>query len=284
MDATPYLELRPAPRALFDAPERRDRTRYMVPEGAGWRAVTFGQVADEVRDIALFLASDGHRAPFRGAVFAHNRVEWMSAALGIQTAGMVPIYPASTAEQAAYVASHSDARVVFVDTPAPRPHLRSVGVLRRGRPHRHARRRARRRRGARGPAREGARVPDDARRRGAVLRWSEARARGAARDQESPGAFEALLHAVDYDAPGMMLYTSGTSGNPKGVPLSHRNVGSNTMDWLRNNAPLLPEAGVDVLWLPMSHIFGFGEMGLGNLLGFTTYMSDPAKVLAQLPS
>ena len=56
----------------------------------------------------------------RGAIYAPNRVEWASAALAIQAAGgvMVPIYPASTAEQVAYVASHSDAKVIFVDTPA----------------------------------------------------------------------------------------------------------------------------------------------------------------------
>src|SRR5687768_8594260 len=106
MDVTKYLELRPAPRAIFDAlDERRDRIRFLVPEPGGERAVTFGEVAREVEDIALFLAEDGHRPTDRGAVFAHNRVEWMSAALAIQTAGgaMVPVYPSSTTEQAAYV-------------------------------------------------------------------------------------------------------------------------------------------------------------------------------------
>ena len=38
-----------------------------------------------------------------------------------------------------------------------------------------------------------------------------------------------------------MLYTSGTSGNPKGVPLTHKNVGVNGQDWLKSNAPLLDD-------------------------------------------
>jgi long-chain acyl-CoA synthetase len=286
MDATPYLELRPAPRALFDAPERRDRTRYMVPEGAGWRAVTFGQVADEVRDIALFLASDGHRAPFRGAVFAHNRVEWMSAALGIQTAGgaMVPIYASSTSEQAAYVLGHSDARVVFVDgedllrrvlTALPTlpevqrivlldanlDALRSLEALR-----------------ALGRA-----VPSDAEVAAKVIGWAEARARGAAVHQSDAQALMRLLDAISLDAPGIMLYTSGTSGPPKGVPLTHRNVGVNGRDWMQVLAPLLDEGMTDLLWLPMSHVFGFGEACIGNSLGWTSYLADPATVLKRLP-
>ena len=49
------------------------------------------------------------------------------------------------------------------------------------------------------------------------------------------------------------------------------------------NAPLLDEGAVDLLWLPMSHIFGLGEACLGNTLGWTSYLADPATVLARLP-
>jgi long-chain acyl-CoA synthetase len=89
--------------------------------------------------------------------------------------------------------------------------------------------------------------------------------------------------SVPMSQPGLMLYTSGTSGNPKGVPLTHTNVAVNGRDWLDANAPLIDEDSVDLLWLPMSHIFGLGEMCLGNILGFTTYLSDPAIALAKLP-
>ena len=58
MDITPYLDLRIAPRAIFDSlPERRSRVRYMVPTPEGdWRSVTWGAHAKEIREIALFLA------------------------------------------------------------------------------------------------------------------------------------------------------------------------------------------------------------------------------------
>src|SRR5207237_10562683 len=105
----------------------------------------------------------------------------------------------------------------------------------------------------------------------------------AARDAAAPNLVDARLGALDLDLPGMMLYTSGTSGNPKGVPLTHRNVGKNGADWLVCNAPLLAEGDRDLLWLPMSHIFGWGELCAGNLLGWETYLATPADVLDLLP-
>ncbi|MEQ9320029.1 MAG: AMP-binding protein, partial [Polyangiaceae bacterium] len=94
---------------------------------------------------------------------------------------------------------------------------------------------------------------------------------------------EKVMAAIDLNQPALMLYTSGTTGQPKGVPLSHRNVGTSGKDWLECNAPLLEEGAVDLLWLPMSHIFGFGEAGAGDRLGWTTYLTEPHRALTLLP-
>src|SRR5580692_8149718 len=122
MDITPFRQLKIAPRAIFDTlADRRTRPRYFLPTPDGdWRAVTWGAHAQQIRDVALFLAAVGLKGGERACVFAPNRVEWMSAAMGIQAAGgvMVPVYASNTAEQAAYVIEHSDARLLFVDTPA----------------------------------------------------------------------------------------------------------------------------------------------------------------------
>jgi long-chain acyl-CoA synthetase len=288
IDLTRHEELAIAPRAVFDSlPERRPRVRFMVPAKEGdWRAVTWGAFAAEIRRIALFLGTAGLRPGDRAAIFAPNRVEWMTAALAIQAAGgvMVPIYTASTPEMTAYVVQHSDARVLFVDAPWLLRHVflawEACGAVERvvllddrldaadilGK--------------LRGVGKE---VPTYAEVERKIVPWSRALAVGAARDQEAPGAFERVMDAVSLDQPGVMLYTSGTSGNPKGVPLTHRNVGVNGRDWLRCNAPLLDEGGVDLLWLPMSHIFGFGEACLGNTLGFTSYLVEPHLAVDHLP-
>jgi long-chain acyl-CoA synthetase len=290
MDITPFLDLRIAPRAVFDAlADRSTRVRFMVPDptrGPGeWRAVTWGTFAQEIRELALFLGSV-LKGGDRGAIYAPNRVEWASAALAIQAAGgvMVPIYPASTAEQVAYVASHSDAKVIFVDTPALLGKLLTSwsaleqvdrivlldDTLDASRVHESLRS-------------KGVAVPAFEEVERKLISIGRARALGAARDREDPLAFERTMDGISLDQNSVMLYTSGTSGNPKGVPLTHRNVAVNGLDWLKCNAPVLHDGGVDVLWLPMSHIFGFGEMCIGNSLGWTSYLSDPATCLARLP-
>ncbi len=288
LDLSRYREPKIAPRVVFDAlPERRTRPRFMVPTGDGdWRAVTWGAFADQIQKVALFLAASGLERGDRAAIFAPNRVEWMSAALGIQAAGgvMVPIYPASTSSQAGYIAKHSDTRFLFVDTPAllrrvleawteyaaverivlfddaldPAPLLAELRAAGKDAP-------------------SAADVEDK------VVTWSRAIRTGAARGEESPSAFQERLDSVRLEDAAVMLYTSGTTGNPKGVPLTHGNGSANFADWLECNASLLDEELVDLLWLPMSHIFGYGEACIGNTLGFVTYMTDPQKVLGLLP-
>jgi long-chain acyl-CoA synthetase len=100
MDVTPYLELKPAPKVVFDAlPERRSRPRFMLPtEDGDWRVVTWGAFAKQIKNCALFLHSVGLQSGDRAAVYAPNSVEWIASALAIQAVGgvMVPIYPANT--------------------------------------------------------------------------------------------------------------------------------------------------------------------------------------------
>lgn len=289
MDITPYLELKPAPRAVFDSlSERQSRVRFMVPTPDGdWRAVTWAAFAKGIEQVALFLSTVELRAGDRAAVFAPNSVEWITAALGIQAAAgvMVPVYPASTAEQAAYVVSHSDATVVFVDTaPLLARILEAWGDYA-------AVRRIVLLSDAVDPATvleelraKGKQVPPYAEVERKVVSWSRALSLGARRGEEAPERFHQTLMGISIDQAAVMLYTSGTSGQPKGVPLTHRNLGVNGRDWLKNNAPLVEEDAVDLLWLPMSHIFGFGEACLGNTLGFTSYLADPSTALKLLPS
>jgi len=267
MDVSGFLQLQPAPRAVFERlATHRDRARFHVRSDGGWQPVTWGQFARQIRGVARWLIEQGLEAGDRVALYAPSSVAWASAALGIQTAGgvFVPIYPASTHEQLAYILEHCEARFVFV---AGAEQVARVEQAR-----------AQRDRPLEVVDLDGASWPADA------PPPSEGSIHAAAaRDAADPTPVDARFAAIELDAPAQLLYTSGTSGHPKGVPLTHRNVGQNGRDWLVCNAPLLAEGDRELLWLPMSHIFGFGEMCLGNTLGWETYLASPADVLALLP-
>ena len=267
MDVSALLDLRPAPRAVFERlATHRHRVRFQVRHGGAWQPVTWGQFALQIRGVARWLIEHELEPGDRIAIFAPNSVAWASAALGAQTAGavFVPIYPASTAEQVAYILDHAEVRVVFVAGAEQVARLEractslahAIEIV----------------------DLETAAWPADA----PIEHDSSIRA-ASARDALAPTLVDARLGALDLDAPAQMLYTSGTSGNPKGVPLTHRNVGRNGGDWLTCNSPLIDEGQRDLLWLPMSHIFGFGEMCIGNTLGWETYLASPADVLDVLP-
>lgn len=239
MNTAKLFEPRPAPTILFEAAKvHGDKIRFFTPD-----PVTWTEYADTIKAFACCLLDLEVQPGESVAIYAHNSVEWASAALAIQAIGavLVPIYPASTDAQCQYILDHSDTRFVF-----HQDGLRSVSKT----------------------------VP------AIDLSWQEARVRAPLRQSE----FEIRLAALTLSDTALMLYTSGTTGKPKGVPLTHNNIASNASDWLRCNESLLQDGEVDLLWLPMSHIFGLGELCLGNALGYQSHLLCPADALVQMPT
>lgn len=201
-----------------------------------WEAITWAEYLAAATQIAGGLAEFGVDPGQRVAILSANRVEWHLADLGTLLNGSVtvPVYPTSSPAQVAYILGHAEVAVCFVDTHAQ---LAKVLAVRDEL-----------------PALEQVVLADGARRAGDsfVISFEELRGVGADRLVADLGAVDKRSSQIHPDDPATIVYTSGTSGPPKGVVISHANI----MWSLRSVAPAydVSEGERFLSFLPLSHI------------------------------
>ena len=187
-------------------PRRCGAARTSVPpRGVGDHHV--GRVPGGGTPGAGGLAELGVDPGQRVAILSANRVEWHLADLGTLLNGSVtvPIYPTSSPAQVAYILGHAEVAVCFVDTHA------QLGKVLEVRDEL--------------PALERVVLGDGARRAGDsfVIGFEELRAVGADRLGRDPGRGRTVRPVQPEDV-ATIVYTSGTSGPPKGAMISHANI------------------------------------------------------------
>jgi long-chain acyl-CoA synthetase len=213
-----------------------DRPALRRRRGDGWETLTWSQYVDAVREVAAGLAEFGIMPREQVGILSNNRVEWHLADLGTLANGSVsvPLYQTSSPRQVAYILADSGARACFVENHEllvkilevrdQLPKLDRVIVF------------------------EDTDGVDDP----FVAGFSELRAAGRARLARDPSWFDERAAALEPDRLATLVYTSGTTGPPKGTMISHANV-----MWVLRSA--FPALGVDegerfLSFLPLSHI------------------------------
>jgi long-chain acyl-CoA synthetase len=176
--------------------------------GSGWQTLTWAQAWQRVRELAAGFAALGLAPGERVALMLANRSEHVLADLAAVCAGGlgVTLYATLAPEQVAFIAADCDARIAVLD--GAEQLARWQPVL------------------SRLPGLAQVIVRDDAACPAGepYLAWSEFQALGAARLAAEPELAEARMAAVSPGDPAALLYTSGTTGDPKGVLLTHRNI------------------------------------------------------------
>jgi long-chain acyl-CoA synthetase len=204
-----------------------------------WRSLTYREVYDRVRDLALGLRAIGFQPGEFAVIWSRNRSEATIADYGVMHARGVPvfIYNTVSAEQAAYIAGHCEATVAIVE-PEYLPKLRSV-------------------RDKLPKLRTIILIGDEAE---GTAGWTQVLALGRAEGEREPDRFEQTWRQVTPDDLATLIYTSGTTGQPKAVMLTHRNVRYYQFALIRV-IPLEEQSQADgtalvISYLPMAHVTG----------------------------
>jgi long-chain acyl-CoA synthetase len=218
------------------AAEDEARPAIHIKRDGAFQPLTWGQVAGDVRRAAAALAGLGVAPGDRVVQVSENRYEWIVTDLAVQMAGAVhtPVHAPLTGCQIAWQIRHSGARVVLVST------VEQVRKL----------------------AEAADDLPPglvifsfdacDIRVGSSAVRWwghqTQAIDPAEAAEIEYRG-----LELVTPDSLATILYTSGTTGEPKGVMLSQRNLATNTLATLETFGEKPDDVRLN--FLPLSHIF-----------------------------
>ncbi|MET8145918.1 AMP-dependent synthetase/ligase [Sphaerisporangium sp. NPDC005288] len=211
-----------------DAPAYSDRS------GDGWTTLTYSQARRQVLAIAAGLAELGLGRGEAVALMMVNRTEHVLADLGAVHAGGVAcsIYATFAPDQVAFVARDVNAKIAVLGGAADLarwtpildevPGLRKVIIL------------------------------SDCPEGDLFISWDDFLALGERALAADPAAAEARAAEVSADDVLTVLYTSGTTGNPKGVPLTHANICFEVAVSVRLTG--LPDHGSQISYLTYAHV------------------------------
>ncbi|SEN85491.1 acyl-CoA ligase (AMP-forming), exosortase A-associated [Duganella sp. CF517] len=239
---------------IFSSAERTPAAEALVD---GARRLTYAQLASLTQRTCAALRARGARRGERVAVYMEKNIEHVAALFGAAAAGMVfvPVNPLLKPEQVAYILRDCDVRVLVTSADRLRQLAPSLGgcdslhtVLALG--------------AARAAAASGAGVADIGQIK--VLDWEAALAQADAAEANAGGAGARARRITDSDV-AAILYTSGSTGQPKGVVLSHRNLvagAASVASYLGNTA----EDRILAV-LPLSFDYGLSQLTTAFLSG-----------------
>jgi fatty-acyl-CoA synthase len=239
-------------------------------KGRRW---SFAELSASVDRLARGLIALGVRPGEKVALWMVNRPEFIEAMFAVIKIGavLVPINTRLRTEDTAYILGQSDASVLLVaDRSGPVDYL---GMVKELAPSLRA-----------GSVREERFthlrlvVSAGDERHADTLHWSAARAAG---DPVGTAALRARAAEVDPDATAFFMYTSGTTGFPKGAMHDHAII-RNLVD--RAFRMAVTPADTIMMYLPLFHLFGFSDGALMSMLTgarqVLTETFDPAESLA----
>jgi long-chain acyl-CoA synthetase len=216
-----------------------------------WEEVSWDGAARAVDELANGLLARGVGKGDAFAIVSRTRLEWALFDFALALVGGItaPVYPNSSAREAAYVLQHAEAVGALLEDERQREKVEALGL-------RHV----------------------------VMLDDLEAlRTEGIAFAREHPEALDEAAAAIGPEDLYTYIYTSGTTGPPKGCMIRHRNYYEMTSS-IERIEDLWVGDDVMLLYLPLAHNFGRLMSLWGAYAGFTiAFCPDPYAVAEMLP-
>jgi long-chain acyl-CoA synthetase len=201
-------------------------------ENGQWVTYSTRQFIDSANNISYGLLSKGISKEDKVGIISNNRPEWNFADMGIMQAGAinVPIYPTISIDDLVFILNDAAVKILFVSNAeifekvnkirTKVPTLMEVYSFNQ--------------------------IPG-------VSHWTELAELGKNRAGEFKGKLEEIKNSIKDSELATLLYTSGTTGSPKGVMLSHRNLVSNF--YSARNLPPIDHTSKAISFLPLNHVY-----------------------------
>ena len=196
--------------------------------------LSYNEVNHKIRSTAKFLLESGIKKNDAVCVFSENRYEWWIADMAALYIGAVsvPIYSTNSSEEAEYILKDCGARACFVGSEV---HLEKVLKILKKLPK----------------LKTLVIFNEPSKKTKDVLSLNEVIEAGAKSKKEKE--IDKRCEAIVPDDLVTIMYTSGTTGNPKGVMLTHKNVLCNIKQSVAMFEPWVHTEAVFMSFLPLSH-------------------------------
>ncbi|MCX8080969.1 MAG: long-chain fatty acid--CoA ligase [Bacteroidia bacterium] len=198
--------------------------------GNEWISISTSDFLKKVNALSFYLLDAGFKQGDKISVISSNKPEWMMLDFACQQAGLVlvPLFPSVSAKDFSFIIGHAESKAVFFGDPKL---YEKYAPLCKGIEHLYL---------LEGNA-EGRENAESMIKKGELLK------------EKYSSNLEKIKNSIKADDLMCILYTSGTSGDPKGVMLSQGNVASNVMAcrWI---VPFRPEWKA-LSFLPLNHVY-----------------------------